>query len=89
MGLSIGRVFSPGFTLRVSDADGQRQRRLFDGVSGPLLTCFPPGGTGFLCVKLPVQRMAVVSSGGASFQCDGGSPGGSILSRGLQFATLP
>jgi hypothetical protein len=116
---------SSGFTLSVSGAEGQRQGLVFYGVSGPLSTSFPPGGTGFLCVKLPVQRMAVSNSGGAAFQCDGalqydwlayvtanpgalgapfasgvsvhaqcwlrdgGSPGGSILSQGLEFATLP
>jgi len=114
-----------GFTLSVSGADGQRQGLVFYGLSGPLSTSYPPGGTGFLCVKLPVQRLPASNSGGASAQCtgafqydwlvylsanpgamgapfaagvtvnaqcwlrDGGSPGGSILSQGLEFVTLP
>ncbi len=114
-----------GFTLSVTGADGQRQGLVFYGVSGRLATSFPPGGTGFLCVKLPVQRLAVANTGGTASACDGGlhydwlsylaanpgalgapfaagatvnaqawlrdgnSPGGSILSQGLEFVTLP
>lgn len=114
-----------GFTLSVTGADGQRQGLVFYGVSGRLASSFPPGGAGFLCVKLPVQRMAVANTGGTNALCNGAlqydwlsylaanpgalgtpfgagatvnaqawlrdanSPGGSILSQGLEFVTLP
>jgi hypothetical protein len=60
-----------GFTLFVSGVDGQRQGILFYGVSGQQALQWATGSTSYLCVKPPVQRMGVQSSGGTLFQCDG------------------
>lgn len=61
---------SSGFTLTVSNVEGQKQGIFFYGVSGQLAT---PWGTGssFLCVKSPTQRMGTQSSGGTIGTCSG------------------
>jgi uncharacterized delta-60 repeat protein len=60
-----------GFTLDVSGVDGQRQGLIFYGIGGRKADAWAPGSTSVLCVKAPMQRMIVASTGGASGQCDG------------------
>ncbi len=60
-----------GFTLDVDNLDGQRQALLFYGVGGRRAEPWAAGSTSFLCVKAPVQRMLVASSGGSTGQCNG------------------
>lgn len=58
------------FTISVSSVEGQRQGLIFYGVDN---TGFAPNpwGTGFFCVKPPVQRSFPQSSGGTAGACDG------------------
>jgi hypothetical protein len=62
-----------GFTIAASSVEGQKQGVLFYGVDNSGFT--PPpwslGSSSFLCVKAPVQRTLVQSSGGTSNACDG------------------
>ncbi len=59
-----------GFTIRMDEADGQRQGLMFYGQSGR--AAFPWGASSsFLCVKPPTQRTTLASTGGVSGQCDG------------------
>lgn len=60
-----------GFTLAVTNVDGQRAGLLFYGLDGPLATPWAPGGTSYLCVKAPTQRMSTHNSGGTSASCNG------------------
>jgi hypothetical protein len=74
---SIGSVGTPsvaaasGFTISVSALEGQRSGILFYGVNGPQASPWAAGSTSFLCVKAPVQRMSVQTSGGTAGACDG------------------
>jgi hypothetical protein len=61
-----------GFVISVANVEGQKQGLLFYGISGRNNTPWGVGGTSFLCVKAPTQRMGVQSSGGTSGACDGG-----------------
>jgi subtilisin-like proprotein convertase family protein len=59
-------------TFSVSSVEGQRTGLLFYGVSGR--ASFPwctSGGTSYLCLIAPTQRLGSSSSGGAAGQCDG------------------
>jgi hypothetical protein len=59
-----------GFVVTASQVEGQRQGMFFYGLGGPLAE--PWGlGTSWLCVKAPLQRTSLLSSGGTSFSCDG------------------
>ncbi len=60
-----------GFALEVTQLEGQRPTLLFYGVSGRRADPWAAGSTSFLCVKAPVQRMLIASSGGSAGQCNG------------------
>jgi hypothetical protein len=60
-----------GFTISVANVEGQKQGLLFYGVSGQASAPWGVGGTSFLCVKSPTQRMGTQSSGGTTGACDG------------------
>jgi hypothetical protein len=62
---------SSGFTISVASVEGQKQGLLFYGVNGPHNGPWGIGGTSFLCVKSPTQRMGVQVSGGTAGACDG------------------
>jgi hypothetical protein len=66
-------VASSGFTLSTTNVDGQRSGIFFYGITDPAFTPTPwgTGGTSFLCVKAPTQRMAVMTSGGTLLSCNG------------------
>jgi hypothetical protein len=57
-----------GFTLSVANIDANRNGIFFYGVTDTNFTPvqWGPGGTSFLCVKAPTQRMGTMSSGGTS-----------------------
>jgi len=60
-------------TVTVIDVDGQRAGLIFYGVDN---TGFTPlswgGGSSWMCVKSPLQRSLLQSSGGQAGQCNGG-----------------
>lgn len=60
-----------GFTLAVTNVDGQRAGLIFYGLDGPLATPWGPGGASYLCVKAPTQRMSTQNSGGTVAGCNG------------------
>ena len=61
---------SSGFTLEVSDVEGQRLGIFFYGLSGR--NNVPWGSSSsFLCVNSPTQRMPVQSTGGTLGTCNG------------------
>lgn len=62
-----------GFTITVSNVEGQKQGIIFYGISNTGFTGSPwgTGGTSFLCVKAPLQRTGVQSSGGTIGGCNG------------------
>jgi hypothetical protein len=60
-----------GFTLSVSNVEGQKQGLLFYGITGRASTPWGIGGTSFLCVKSPTQRMGTQQTNGTLNQCDG------------------
>jgi hypothetical protein len=62
---------SSGFTLSVSNVEGQKFGLLFYGVSGPAALPWFSGSTSFLCVKPPTQRIPSANSGGTANACDG------------------
>lgn len=73
---SIGAVGLPsasagsGFTITASQVEGQKQGIIFYGISGRASSMWG-SGTSYLCVKSPLQRTAIQSSGGTLFACDG------------------
>lgn len=56
------------FTITTTGIEGQKLSLFFYGVSG---AASAPWGTGFLCVKAPVQRTPAANSGGTAGACDG------------------
>jgi hypothetical protein len=59
-----------GFTISISDVEGQKAGLLFYGLTGAKAA--PWGaGTSYLCVKAPTQRMPPQDSGGTAGACDG------------------
>ncbi len=60
-----------GFTISVANVEGQKQGLMFYGVSGQAIAPWGSGGTSFLCVKAPTQRLGAQSSGGTASACDG------------------
>lgn len=58
------------FTLAVSGVEGQKLGMVFYGTAGPQATPWG-GGSSWLCVKSPTQRMGLQPSGGQAGQCDG------------------
>ncbi len=59
-----------GFVLSASGVDGQRQGLLFYGASGRSALAWGASSS-FMCVKTPVQRTSIQSSGGVIGSCDG------------------
>ena len=62
---------SSGFNVQVSGVEGQKQGLIFYGINGPTAAPWGSGGTSFLCVKSPTQRMGTQDSAGTLGQCDG------------------
>jgi hypothetical protein len=62
---------SSGFTLSVTNVEGQRTGIFFYGIHGQLASPWSANSTSLLCVKSPLQRMSVLNSGGTPGQCDG------------------
>lgn len=62
---------SSGFTINVTNVEGQRSGLVFYGISGASSAVWGSGSTSFLCVKAPTQRMTNQSSGGTNGLCDG------------------
>lgn len=62
---------SSGFTISVSQVEGQKSGLVFYGINGRLAAPWGMGSTSFLCVKPPTQRTPVQSTGGILFACDG------------------
>jgi Tol biopolymer transport system component len=61
-----------GFTIAVTAMEGQKQALLFYGTDNSGFAALPWGpGPSWLCVKPPVQRTGVYSSGGSFNACDG------------------
>src|SRR6185503_6877374 len=73
---SIGATGTPsasassGFVITVANVEGQKQGLLFYGINGRNAVAWG-GGSSFLCVKSPTQRMGPQNSGGTAGQCDG------------------
>jgi hypothetical protein len=62
---------SSGFTLSVSNVEGQRQGLIFYSVNGRNSAVWATGSTSFLCVKAPTQRLTTLGSGGTNNACNG------------------
>jgi hypothetical protein len=62
---------SSGFTLAVSNVEGQKFGLLFYGVNGPTALPWSSGSSSFLCVKPPTQRIPSANTGGTTDACDG------------------
>lgn len=62
---------SSGFTISVTPVEGQRTGLIFYGLNGQVASPWSSASTSFLCVKSPLQRMSVSSSGGTAGLCDG------------------
>jgi hypothetical protein len=62
---------SSGFTISASGVEGQRLGLFFYGAAGQQALSWGAGGTSFLCIKAPVQRMTPQQSGGTVNQCNG------------------
>jgi hypothetical protein len=60
-----------GFTIAVSNVEGQKSGLIFYGVTGPNSAPWAPASTSFLCVKPPTQRTSSQNSGGTIGVCDG------------------
>ncbi len=60
-----------GCVLSVASVDGQRTGLIFYGVSGRVAFPWSTGSTSWFCVKSPVQRTFVQSSGGSAGACNG------------------
>lgn len=60
-----------GFTISVSNVEGQRAGIFFYGIAGPRASPWSAGSSSSLCVQPPTQRMGVQSSGGTAGACDG------------------
>ena len=58
-------------TITVSNVEGQKQGLIFYGISGQVNVPWCLGGASFLCVKLPTQRMPILTSGGVAGTCTG------------------
>jgi hypothetical protein len=62
---------SSGFTISVSNVEGQRAGIFFYGISGPRASPWSPGSSSSLCVQPPTQRMGLLNSGGTAGACNG------------------
>ncbi|MFM7298401.1 MAG: hypothetical protein ACKO4Q_14440 [Planctomycetota bacterium] len=59
-----------GFTLTVSNVEGQKQGLIFYSITGQQAVTWG-NGTSFLCVKSPTQRLLAQNSGGTVAACNG------------------
>ncbi len=59
-----------GFTISVSQVEGQQSGLLFYGVNGPVAVAWGTSSS-FFCVKAPTWRTPVQNSGGTLGACDG------------------
>ena len=59
-----------GFTIHVADLEGQEQGVIFYGIHGRVANAWGQG-TSFFCVKSPLVRTGVQSTGGTADACDG------------------
>ena len=59
-----------GYTLLVSNVEGQKQGLIFYGSTGRAAAAWGTGSS-FLCVKAPTQRIAAQNTGGAAGSCNG------------------
>jgi hypothetical protein len=59
--------------LQIANVEGQKSGLVFYGINntGYVPAAWGSGGTSYLCVKAPTQRMPTQSSGGTSGLCDG------------------
>jgi len=62
---------SSGFTISVANVEGQRNGIFFYGIHGQVASPWSANGSSLLCVKSPLQRMSVLTSGGTTGLCDG------------------
>lgn len=62
---------SSGYTLSVTNVEGQKQGLLYYGINGGQETPWANGSPSFQCVKAPRQRMGVLVSGGTAGTCNG------------------
>jgi hypothetical protein len=60
-----------GFTLSVTNVEGNKQGLIFYSVTGRAAAPWGMGSTSFLCVKSPTQRMGTLNSGGTANTCTG------------------
>ncbi len=60
-----------GFSIDVTQLEGQKQGLVLYGVNGRASVAWSAGSSSVLCVKTPVQRMGLAASGGTFGQCDG------------------
>jgi len=61
---------SSGFTITVSDVEGDKAGLIFYGLQGPRAVPFG-GGSSVMCIASPLQRTPVQSSGGTAGTCSG------------------
>jgi hypothetical protein len=61
---------SLGYTIHVANVEGAKLGLIFYGISGRAISPWG-GGSSFLCVKAPTQRMPLLNSGGTSGLCNG------------------
>jgi hypothetical protein len=62
---------SSGFTLSVTNVEGQKLGIFFYSISGSLIQPWATGSTSYLCIKIPTQRTTSQNSGGSFNLCDG------------------
>ncbi len=62
---------SASFTLSLSQVDGQRLARIVYGLNGPMALPWAANSTSFLCVRPPLQRATLTSTGGVAGSCSG------------------
>jgi hypothetical protein len=60
-----------GFSIDVTNLDGQKSGVIFYGINGRNNLVWATGSSSFLCVKVPVQRTGTQISGGTAGLCDG------------------
>lgn len=60
-----------GFVLQATAVEGAKSGMVFYGTHGRVAWPWAPGSTSFLCVKTPLQRTALASSGGVDGTCSG------------------
>lgn len=60
-----------GCLVDVASVEGQRAGMILYGLTGQVAFPWAAGSTSWFCVKAPVQRTPVTSSGGSTDQCNG------------------